>query len=65
MRPHFENLEKQARLLTPQEKATLARILIEDLDTAADSRVEELWVAESETQVSGVPKPPDKVLAWQ
>jgi len=32
----FDNLEKQARLLNPQEKATLARILIEELDPAAD-----------------------------
>jgi hypothetical protein len=66
MSPHFENLEKQARRLTPQEEATLAHILIEDLDPAADSQVEELWIAESETQVSGVrllPGRPDKVLA--
>jgi hypothetical protein len=44
----FDNLEKQARLLTPQEKATLARILIEELDPAADSQVEKLWIAESQ-----------------
>jgi putative addiction module component (TIGR02574 family) len=44
----FDELEKQARLLTPQEKAALARILIEELDPAADSQVEELWIAESQ-----------------
>ena len=48
MSAHFEDLEKQVRLLTPQEKATLARILIEDLDPSADSQVEELWIAESQ-----------------
>ena len=44
----FDHLEKRARLLTPQEKATLARILIEELDPAADSQVEQLWIAESQ-----------------
>ncbi len=44
----FDELEKQARLLTPQEKATLARILIEELDPSADSQVEQLWVAEAQ-----------------
>jgi putative addiction module component (TIGR02574 family) len=48
MSPLFDELEKQARMLTPQEKATLARILIEELDPAADSQVEQLWIAESQ-----------------
>jgi len=39
----FNELEKQARRLTPQEKAALARMLIEELDPAADSQVEQLW----------------------
>ena len=43
----FDELEKQARLLTPQEKATLARILIEELDPSVDSQVEQLWISES------------------
>jgi putative addiction module component (TIGR02574 family) len=44
----FDELEKQARLLTPHERATLARILIEELDPSADSQVEQLWIAESQ-----------------
>jgi putative addiction module component (TIGR02574 family) len=44
----FDELQKQARMLTPQEKATLARILIEELDPAADSQVEQLWIAEAQ-----------------
>jgi putative addiction module component (TIGR02574 family) len=44
----LEELTKQTRLLTAQEKATLARILIEGLDAATDSNVEQLWVAESQ-----------------
>ena len=35
-------------MLTPQEKASLARILIEELDPSSDSDVEQLWIAESE-----------------
>jgi len=34
-------------MLTPQEKAALARILIDELDPATDAEVEELWIAES------------------
>ena len=44
----FEELKKQTRLLTAQEKAMLARILIEELDASTDSNVEQLWVAESQ-----------------
>jgi putative addiction module component (TIGR02574 family) len=44
----FDELQKRARMLTPQEKATLARILIEELDPTADSQVEQLWIAESQ-----------------
>lgn len=44
----FDELEKQARLLAPQEKASLARILIEELDPVADRDVEQLWIAESQ-----------------
>src|SRR5258705_13980810 len=44
----FDELEKQARLLTPQEKATLAHILIEELDPSVDSEVEQIWIAEAQ-----------------
>jgi len=48
MSPVFDELEKQARLLTPQEKATLARILIEELDNSSDTEVEQIWIAEAQ-----------------
>jgi putative addiction module component (TIGR02574 family) len=35
-------------MLTPQEKASLARILIDELDPASDRDVEQLWIAESQ-----------------
>src|SRR5215211_2883408 len=44
----LDELQKQARMLTPQEKASLAHILIQELDPAADSDVEQLWIAESQ-----------------
>ena len=34
-------------MLTPQEKAALARILIDELDPANDAEVEQLWIAEA------------------
>jgi len=44
----LDELEKQSRLLTAQEKVTLARILIEGLDPSQDSDVEQMWVAEAQ-----------------
>ena len=44
----LDDLERQARALTPREKATLARILIEELDPALDAEAEQLWIAESQ-----------------
>ena len=44
----LDDLERQARALTQREKATLARILIEELDPAFDAEVEQLWIAEAQ-----------------
>jgi hypothetical protein len=44
----LDELEKQSRLLTAQEKATLARILIEGLEPSQDSDVEQVWIAEAQ-----------------
>ena len=40
--------ERQARALTPREKATLACILMEGLDPALDAEVEQVWIAEAQ-----------------
>ncbi|MEK6300780.1 MAG: addiction module protein [Acidobacteriota bacterium] len=40
----FEELEKHARALSAEAKATLARILIQELDTAIDPNAEQLWL---------------------
>jgi Putative addiction module component len=44
----FNELEKQARRFTPLEKASLARILIEELDPSSDGNVKRLWIEESQ-----------------
>ena len=44
----FDELEKQSRLLTAEEKAALAHILIEGLDSAVDHDVEQLWISEAQ-----------------
>ena len=35
-------------MLTVQEKAALAHLLIEELETSVDADVEQLWIAESQ-----------------
>jgi hypothetical protein len=49
----LDHIEKQVRLLTPKEKATVARLLIEELDPSIDSEVEQLWIAESQRRYQG------------
>jgi len=44
----FDEVEKQARLLTAAERATLARILIEGLESEVADDVDQLWAAEAQ-----------------
>jgi hypothetical protein len=44
----FEELEKHARSLSIEEKATLARMLIQELDAAVDPDAEQLWLEEAQ-----------------
>lgn len=45
----FDEVQKQAQMLTAHEKAALAHLLIEELESASlDSDVEQLWIAESQ-----------------
>ena len=65
----LDELEKQSRLLTAKEKATLARILIEGLDPTTDRDVEEMWISESRRRYEAYLKgeiaahPGDEVMA--
>ena len=43
----FDEVQEQARRLTPQEKAALAHLRIEELDSSNDADVERLWIEES------------------
>jgi len=51
MSVNYEKLEKEVRTLTPNQKASLARMLIDDLDSVKDDNVEELWIKESERRL--------------
>lgn len=42
-------------MLAPQETATLARILVEELVPSADNQVEQIWIAESKSRYSAYP----------
>ena len=44
----FDQVQKHAQMLTPQEKAALVHLLIEELDTSTDADVEQLWIEESQ-----------------
>jgi hypothetical protein len=48
MSPHFDDIERQARLLPLKEKAALARVLIDELDASVDRDAERLWIDEAQ-----------------
>ena len=48
MSAHFDDIEKQARLLPLKQKAALARLLIEEVDASVDADLERLWVEEAQ-----------------
>jgi hypothetical protein len=51
MNTPFDELKEQARNLTPEEKAALARILIEDLnDTSLLAHADQPWIDEAQRQ---------------
>lgn len=47
MSSSFENLEKEVRFLSSHQKAELAHILIQDLDTGVDEDTERIWNKEA------------------
>jgi hypothetical protein len=44
----FDDLEKRVRNLTPEEKAALVRILIEDLDSSVVAHADQPWIDEAQ-----------------
>ena len=69
MSAHFDDIERQARLLPLKQKAALARLLIEELDTSVDADAEQLWVDEAQRRYDAYLKgelealPGDDVMA--
>jgi hypothetical protein len=49
----FDELENKVRTLTLREKATLARILIEELDPSIEPGIEQLWIDEAHRRYEG------------
>lgn len=47
MSAQFDDLEKRARTLSREEKAALARVLIDELDPVKEPGVDELWLEEA------------------
>ena len=47
MSSQFDDLEKQVCALSREEKAALARVLIDQLDPVNEPGVEELWLEEA------------------
>jgi hypothetical protein len=56
MSAQFDDIEKQARSLSLREKAALARVLIEDLDTSVDVDVERLRMEEAQRRYDAYAK---------
>jgi putative addiction module component (TIGR02574 family) len=48
MSTQFDDIERQARALPVKEKAALARVLIEELDTMVEADAEQLWIDEAQ-----------------
>lgn len=47
MSSRFDDIEKQARTLSREEKAALARVLLDELDPVNEPGVDELWLEEA------------------
>lgn len=44
----LDDVQKQAQMLTLQEKAALAHMLITEIDSSGDGDIEQMWIAESQ-----------------
>ena len=47
MSSQFDDLEKRVKALSREEKAALARVLIDELDPVKEPGVDELWLEEA------------------
>ena len=65
MSTHVTELFKQASNLSEQERATLAGLLIESLESEVDPDVEEAWRIEIERRVAELDAGAVKTVPWE
>ena len=56
MSTHFEDIQREVKSLSANEKAALARFLIQELDQSVDDDAQRLWVEESERRYAAYQK---------
>ena len=65
MSTHVAELFKKASILSEEERATLAGLLIESLESEVDSDVEEAWRAEIERRVAELDAGTVETVPWE
>ena len=65
MSTHVTELFKQASILSEEERATLAGLLIESLESEVDPDVEEAWRVEIERRVAELDAGTAKTVPWE
>jgi len=65
MNTHVTELFAQASNLSERERATLAGLLIESLESETDPDVEEAWHAEVERRVAELDSGTAKTVPWE
>ena len=61
----FTDVWKQAAELTERDRATLAGLLIESLESEPDPDVEAAWAAEIERRVAGLDAGTVVIVPWE
>ena len=56
MSTHFEDIQREVKSLSANEKAALARFLIQELDQSVDDDAQRLWVEEAERRYTAYQK---------
>ena len=65
MARNFKDLFREAAQLPEQDRAALAGLLIESLEPAAESGVEEAWAREIERRVAEIEAGTVELIPWE
>jgi putative addiction module component (TIGR02574 family) len=65
MNPHVTELFKKASILSEKERATLAGLLIESLESEVDPDVEEAWRVEIERRLAELDSGAVETVPWE